>query len=59
MTVHFFRLRAGLVIEMGWTDDDAFAVMQDASSEYVEVTKAQHDAQVKAHAIGQPPVEES
>lgn len=44
MTVHFIRVRAGLVIEKGWTDAAAFAAMQAGSAEYVAVTRAQHDA---------------
>lgn len=52
--VHFVRVHAGLVTEKGWTDPDAFAVMQVQSAEYVEVTKAQFEAQ----ALGQPLSEE-
>ncbi|MFL5063469.1 MAG: hypothetical protein ACJ8FU_08685 [Xanthobacteraceae bacterium] len=44
MTVYFIRVRAGLVIEKGWTDDAALAAMQAGSSEYLEVTRAQYDA---------------
>lgn len=50
MNVYFVRVAGGLVTEMGWTDPDAFAVMQSGSSEYIEVTKEQFGAQ----ALGQP-----
>lgn len=43
MNVHFIRVRDGLVLEKGWTDLVAFAVMQAEESEYRPVTRTQHD----------------
>lgn len=44
MTQYFIRVRAGLVIERGWTDAAAFASMQEGSAEYRDVTREQYDS---------------
>lgn len=41
---YFVRVQSGVVIEKGQTDAVAFATMQAASAEYVEVTREQHAA---------------